>query len=160
MGRFAAILLLVSGTVALQVGAQAVLLGSVRFLSRRTRGATELRRTFWISLGAVVPLMVGHVAQVGLWAGFLVWRGALQTYDDAFYFSLVTFATLGYGDIVLAPGYRIFGALEAACGSLMLGWSTALIFAAVSAARATAIGPDRPAVRQGAAASVDVADPG
>ena len=31
-----------------------------------------------------------------------------------------------------ALGYRIFGALEAACGSLMMGWSTALIFAAVS----------------------------
>jgi hypothetical protein len=54
--------------------------------------------------------------------------GGLQTYDDAFYFSLVTFATLGYGDIVLAPGYRIFGAVGALCGSLMLGWSTALIF--------------------------------
>ena len=40
------------------------------------------------------------------------------------YFSLVTFATLGYGNIVLAPDYRIFGALRATCGSLMLGWST------------------------------------
>ena len=81
-----------------------------------------------------VPLLFGHVAQVGLWAGFLVWLGALQSYDDAFYFSLVTFATLGYGDIVLPPGYRILGALGAACGSLMLGWSTALIFAAISRA--------------------------
>jgi voltage-gated potassium channel len=132
MWRFAAILLAVSSTVALQVVAQAVVLISVRFIGRCTRGATELRRTFWISLGAVVPLLFGHLAQVGLWAGFLVWLGALQTYDDAFYFSLVTFATLGYGDIVLAPGYRIFGALGAACGSLMLGWSTALIFAAIS----------------------------
>jgi voltage-gated potassium channel len=85
----------------------------------------------------VVPLFFGHLAQVGLWAGFLVLLGALQTYDDAFYFSLVTFATLGYGDIVLAPGYRIFGALGATCGSLMLGWSTALIFAAISRARTT-----------------------
>jgi hypothetical protein len=67
---------------------------------------------------------------VGTWAGFLIWLGALQTYDDAFYFSLVTFATLGYGD--MAPGYRIFGALAATCGSLMVGWSTALIFAAIS----------------------------
>ena len=75
-----------------------------------------------------------HFAQVGLWAGFLVLLGALKTYNDAFYFSLVTFATLGYGDIVLAPGYRIFGALAATCGSLMLGWSTALIFAAISRA--------------------------
>jgi len=120
--------------VALQVVAQAVLLTSVRFVDQRTRRATELRRTFWISLGAVMPLFFGHFAQVGLWAGFLVLLGALQTYGDAFYFSLVTFATLGYGDIVLAPGYRIFGALAATCGSLMIGWSTALIFAAISRA--------------------------
>ena len=120
--------------MALQVVAQAVLLTSVRFVDQRTRRATELRRTFWISLGAVMPLFFGHFAQVGLWAGFLVLLGALQTYGDAFYFSLVTFATLGYGDIVLAPGYRIFGALAATCGSLMIGWSTALIFAAISRA--------------------------
>jgi len=70
MGRFAAILLAVTGKVALQVVAQAVLLTSVRFIDRCTRGATEIRRTFWISLGAVVPLLFGHLAQVGLWAGF------------------------------------------------------------------------------------------
>jgi hypothetical protein len=140
MGRFAAILLAVTGTVALQVVAQAVVLASVRFIGRRTRAATEIRRTFWISLGAVMPLFFGHFAQVGLWAGFLVWLGALQSYNDAFYFSLVTFATLGYGDIVLAPDYRIFGALGATCGSLMLGCSTALIFAAISRARTTADG--------------------
>ena len=134
MGRFAAILFAVSGTAAMQVVAQAVLLVSVRFIDRHTRGAAELRRTFWISLGAVMPLLFGHLAQVGLWAGFLLWLGALQSYDDAFYFSLVTFATLGYGDIVLQPGYCIFGALGVARGSLMLGWSTALIFAAISRA--------------------------
>ena len=134
MGRFAAILVAVTGTVALQVAAQAIVLANVRVIDRRTRRLTELRRTFWISLGAVLPLFFGHFAQVGLWAGFLVLIGALQTYADAFYFSLVTFATLGYGDIVLAPGYRVFGALGATCGSLMLGWSTALIFAAISRA--------------------------
>ena len=134
MGRFAAILLAVTGTVALQVAAQAIVLANVRVIDRRTRRLTELRRTFWISLGAVLPLFFGHFAQVGLWAGSLVLLGALRTYGDAFYFSLVTFATLGYGDIVLTPGYRIFGALGATCGSLMLGWSTALIFAAISRA--------------------------
>ena len=148
MGRLAAILLAVTATVALQVLAQAIVLASGRFIDRRTHSSTELRRTFWISLGAVVPLFFGHLAQVGLWAGFLVLLGALQSYDDAFYFSLVTFATLGYGDIVLPPGYRIFGALGATCGSLMLGWSTALIFAAISR------GLDRPA------SPADVADRG
>ena len=62
MGRFAAILVMVSGRVALQVVAQAVLLIGVRFIDRRMRSATELRRTFWISLGAVLPLFFGHLA--------------------------------------------------------------------------------------------------
>jgi len=61
---------------------------------------------------------------------------------------------LGYGDIVLAPGYRIFGALGATCGSLMLGWSTALIFAAISR------GVARPPDPQGAADAAVVADRG
>ena len=91
MRWFAEILLAVTGTVALQVVAQAVLIASVRFIGHRTQGAGELRRTFWISLGAVVPLLFGHLAQAGLWAGFLVWLGALQSYDDAFYFSLRKF---------------------------------------------------------------------
>jgi len=46
MGRLVSILLAVSGTVGLQVAAQAVLLLSVRFIDRRMRGANELRRTF------------------------------------------------------------------------------------------------------------------
>jgi Ion channel len=134
MERLAEVLLVVSGTVALQVVAQAVVLTSVRFIGSRTRAATEVWRVLWVSLGAVVPLFVGHLAQVGLWAGFFVLLGALQSYGDSLYFSLVTFATLGYGDIVLAPDYRILGAMGAACGSLMFGWSTALIFAAISRA--------------------------
>ena len=134
MGRFTELLAMLSGTVALQVVAQGVLLASVRFFARRTQDSTEFWRVFWVSLGAVVPLFFGHLAQVGLWAGFLVLLGALQTYDDAFYFSIVTFATLGYGDVLLAPSYRIMGAAAAACGTLMFGWSTALIFAAISRA--------------------------
>ena len=55
---------------------------------------------------------------------------------------------------MLAPDYRIFGALGATCGSLMLGWSTALIFAAISRGLA------RPADPQGAADTGDVPDRG
>jgi hypothetical protein len=130
MDRFLPALLPVGGTVALRVGAQAVLPAGVRSTDRRTRGATELRPTFWISLGAVVPLMFGHLAQAGLWASFLVWRGTLTTHDDGFHFPLVGFVTPGYGGIVSAPGDRIFGASKAACGALALGWSTALVLAA------------------------------
>jgi len=133
MGRFAAILLAVSGTVALPVVAQAVLQVSVRFIGRRTRGATELRRTFWIRSAPWCRCCsaIWHRWDCGLGSSS---GSAHSRPTTMLYFSLVTFATLGYGDIVLAPGYRIFGALAATCGSLMLGWSTALIFAAISRA--------------------------
>jgi hypothetical protein len=47
------------------------------------------------------------------------------------YYSGVTFATLGYGDIVLSERWRLLGALEAGNGVLMLGISTGVMTAAV-----------------------------
>jgi hypothetical protein len=45
------------------------------------------------------------------------------------YFSMVTFTSLGYGDVVLPPsGWRLLASFEAANGILMFGWTTALIF--------------------------------
>ena len=47
----------------------------------------------------------------------------------ALYFSLVTFTTLGYGDIVLGEGLRIFGAFASVTGLLAFGLSTAFLVA-------------------------------
>jgi hypothetical protein len=44
----------------------------------------------------------------------------------------VTYTTTGYGDLVLPPEWRLFGAIEALTGILMCGWSTGFFFAIVS----------------------------
>jgi hypothetical protein len=41
---------------------------------------------------------------------------------------MVTYTSLGYGDVVLEKGWRLLGAFEAANGIVMFGWTTALIF--------------------------------
>ena len=69
MGRLAAVLFVVSGTVALQVMAQGVLLTSVRLIGRRTQVATKLRPMFWISLGAVGPYFSGTWPRSGCGLG-------------------------------------------------------------------------------------------
>jgi len=66
-----------------------------------------------------------------LWASFYVFVGALATFGDALYFSIVTFTTLGYGDITLDEPWRVLGAFEAANGIILFGWTTAIIVAAV-----------------------------
>jgi hypothetical protein len=42
---------------------------------------------------------------------------------------MVSFTTLGYGDIVLGEGWRLLASFEAANGIILFGWTTALIFA-------------------------------
>jgi hypothetical protein len=56
----------------------------------------------------------------------------IDTLESAVYFSAVTFTTLGYGDITLSSEqWRLLTGIEALNGVLLLGWSTALLYAVV-----------------------------
>ena len=72
-----------------------------------------------------------HVVEIGVWAVFYVAAGVLPTFEEAVYFSIASYTTVGYGDVVLGPEWRVLGAAEAAAGVLLFGWSTALLFAAI-----------------------------
>jgi hypothetical protein len=41
---------------------------------------------------------------------------------------MVTFTTLGYGDVVLTGQWRTLASIQAANGVIIFGWTTALIF--------------------------------
>ena len=55
----------------------------------------------------------------------------LPNLETALYFSTVTYTTLGYGDVVLTPPWRVLASLEAANGILLFGWTTAFLFMVV-----------------------------
>ena len=57
--------------------------------------------------------------------------GEFPTLGAAFDHSAVNYTTLGYGDVVMTPAWRLLGPLEAATGNLMFGVSTATIFAVI-----------------------------
>ena len=42
-----------------------------------------------------------HLTEIYVWAGFYLWRDAFSDLGTAFYFSAVTYTTTGYGDLVL-----------------------------------------------------------
>ena len=62
---------------------------------------------------------------------YLLPPNVLGTFEEATYFSFVTFTTLGYGDITLTEVWRILSGIEALNGILLIGWSTAMVFAVV-----------------------------
>ena len=76
---------------------------------------------------ATLGLVLVHTVEIWLYALLYVWLEAAQSFEEALYFSTVTYATVGYGDILLAKNWRILGAIEGATGIIMLGWSTAFL---------------------------------
>ena len=79
----------------------------------------------------MLMLVVGNLVQGGIWALLFVFLGEFGDWATAYYFSLVNFATLGYGDIVMSERWRILGPVQAINGVLMIGVSTASITAVV-----------------------------
>lgn len=122
-------LLLVIATAVIQLLAQ---LGLARVAARVTTdlpsGSTAYAmRPLLLTIVAVVILMVGHLVQVTLWAcRYWTW-GELGGLANSLYFSLASFTTLGASELVLSLRHRATGAVEAAVGMLMFGWSTALL---------------------------------
>jgi hypothetical protein len=73
--------------------------------------------------------IVAHLAEIALWAALFVMCGEFKSIATAYYHSAVNYTTLGYGDFVMTPSWKLLGPLEAGDGALMFGVSTAMIFA-------------------------------
>ncbi|WP_300032631.1 ion channel [uncultured Roseobacter sp.] len=71
--------------------------------------------------------LLSHTIQLYFCALMLWLVGALQGYEEPIYFSLVTYTTLGYGDVVLTPQFRILGAMISVTGIVMFGMTTAFL---------------------------------
>jgi voltage-gated potassium channel Kch len=80
----------------------------------------------------VSAMLLVHLVEAGVWAGFYRISVILPDFETAIYFSITSYTTVGYGDVVLPSPWRLLGPIEAAVGILMFGWSTAIIVAAVT----------------------------
>ena len=86
-----------------------------------------------LQLSRVVLIMfLASIIEVVLWALAYLQLGAIEGFEPAVYFSMVTYTSLGYGDIVLHEGWRILASFEAINGIIMGGWTTAIVMWAVT----------------------------
>jgi hypothetical protein len=107
----------------------ALLSGLHRYLNR---GPLRFPAYSWLLVRVAAVTVVAHLVEIALWAAFFAWKGALPDFEISLYFSAVTYATIGYGDVVLPEGWRLLAAMEGLTGILMCGWSAAFFFAVVS----------------------------
>jgi hypothetical protein len=132
-------LLIASGMVALTVlvhlAGLAALIALMRWhaerLSTRHAGFDQVV----VILGAAFGLFALHTVEIWGYALVYYGLGATEGFENALYFSTVTYATIGYGDLTLDRPWRILGAIEGANGVILLGWSTAFFISVVSRMR-------------------------
>jgi hypothetical protein len=72
-----------------------------------------------------------HMLEILLWALFYRLY-CFSTLESAFYFSATSYSTVGYGDLVLRPAWRLVGPTESITGVLMCGLSVSFLFAVVN----------------------------
>lgn len=95
-------------------------------VSRRLRA---LRRWWLATLvgAAALWMIIGQIAGIWLWAGVLLRLGAFADLEEALYFAIASYTTVGFGDVVAPPDWRILGASIAANGMLGFGIATAAL---------------------------------
>ena len=123
--------------------------GMVELFQWLTRKRPKIERDFstvnnislFIKIFAIILSL--HLAQICIWAGFYTLWAGLKDFESALYFSIVTYTTIGYGDVTLPVGWRLLGAIEGVTGVLTFGLSTGVIFAVASRLMTIRVGQDR-----------------
>jgi Ion channel len=124
-----------AGVVLCAVFIHALPLSSTVKFVRRKRRLGRAGASFWsdsaIVVLAILFMLSAHLIEIALWAVIFILCGEFPEFGTAYYHSAVNYTTLGYGDLIMAPSWRLLGPLEAADGMLLFGVSTAMIFAVI-----------------------------
>ena len=124
----AAGLIVFAGTIFVHV----LPLGATTAIVRRQKRLGQAGASFWSDFAIVALIillsLVAHLIEIALWAAVFMICGEFHEFGTAYYHSAVNYTTLGYGDLIMSPKWRLLGPLEAANGILMFGVSTAMIF--------------------------------
>lgn len=98
---------------------------------KRWRKKNDFLSSFVMLVFLVMFFTLLHGGQCTLWAAVYYLNpqiSSLSSFSESIYFSLITFTTIGYGDVVIDSEWRILSGLEAINGIMLVGWSTAMVF--------------------------------
>jgi hypothetical protein len=123
-------IVLVVVTVVIHAVGLAVLL---RFLMKiQDRLPTRFWPIVWLLIRVTLGLIMMHLAGISVWGIFYYWQECVPDLESALYFSGVTYATIGYGDLLLPKLWRMLSPVEGLTGILMCGLSAGIFFAVLN----------------------------
>jgi purine-cytosine permease-like protein len=91
----------------------------------------SLTRTSILLTSVFVLIVILHLTEIVFWAAAYQVSGLIDSFDDAFYFSLGSYTTIGSPGVQVPERWRTLGGMESIAGMLLGGLSTAFLFTIV-----------------------------
>lgn len=108
--------------------------GLVRFRGFLVRAPHKPRLILMLCMVSMW-ILAQITAGVWMWALTFYGLGAFATIEESLYFAIVSYTTLGFGDVLLAQDWRILSGMAAANGLLNIGLLTAVLVEALAQVR-------------------------
>ena len=128
-------LLIITCSIAITAGFVEIAVSGLRNVGEwLSVGRLPLKRAVTV-IAVTLWLLAASGVTVSLWAAAFMLLDVFQDPEVALYFSIVSFTTLGFGDIILDQQWRLLSGMAAANGLLLFGLNTAILIAVMSRVR-------------------------
>lgn len=97
------------------------------FANRLTGGNHAISSMLALSVTTIWLVFVVTV-NVWLWAFAYLVLGVFGSLEESLFFSMVSFTTLGFGDVLLPQDWRLLAGFNATSGFILFGLGTAFLF--------------------------------
>jgi voltage-gated potassium channel len=125
-------ILLVAATVAVHSAGTFIVLWSMVRYRRRAEAHFGFVHNTAVVTAVVLALLFTHFVEIAGWDVFYKVQNCFPNFRTAVSFSLDSYSTVGYGDVLLENEWRLLGGVEAMTGILMVSWSTAVMLGLVT----------------------------
>ena len=108
------------------------IIAATKLLRLEDRRLTSHRvdvKAFGLLISIALSLFALHLIEISVFAFFYLYVGALDTVEEALYYSASAYSTLGHPDLNFPHDWRVLGAIEGLVGFVLIGWTTAVFIA-------------------------------
>lgn len=78
-------------------------------------------------MAVVLGIFVLHMLEMWAYAAAYMGLDEFDSFEEALYFSISAYTTVGFGDLVMSTKWRVLSAIESANGWILFAWSTAFM---------------------------------
>lgn len=123
-----AAVILVALTLWLQCAGMGVLICWTRAFIERLKKRLSPWHAAILMVRFAAAMTILQILETMIWACFYRWK-CFSAWEASFYFSVASYSTVGYGDVILPQIWRSLGPVEGLTGMLMCGMSVSGLFA-------------------------------